>query len=77
EVALDFDDAVHGVTLPLSLRAPGVCDTCHGDGAKPGTVPRTCPVCHGAGATNRNQGAFSFSEPCRNCQGVGTVVDEK
>ncbi|NGM12831.1 molecular chaperone DnaJ [Verrucosispora sp. WMMA2044] len=77
EVALDFDHAVRGVTLPLTLRAPGVCDTCHGNGAKPGTVPRTCPVCHGAGVTNRNQGAFSFSEPCRNCQGVGTVVDEK
>ncbi|MEU9505690.1 molecular chaperone DnaJ [Micromonospora sp. NPDC048170] len=77
EVALDFDDAVRGVTLPLTLRAPGVCDTCHGNGAKPGTQPRTCPVCHGAGATSRNQGSFSFSEPCRNCQGVGTVVEEK
>ena len=32
-----------GVTLPLTLRAPGVCDTCHGNGAKPGTQPRTCP----------------------------------
>ena len=77
EVALDFGDAVRGVTLPLTLRAPGVCDTCHGNGAKPGTQPRTCPVCHGAGVTNRNQGSFSFSEPCRNCQGVGTVVEEK
>ncbi len=77
EVVLDFHDAVRGVTLPLTLRAPGVCDTCHGNGAKPGTQPRTCQVCHGAGVTTRNQGAFSFSEPCRNCQGVGTVVDEK
>ncbi|MEU4771208.1 molecular chaperone DnaJ [Micromonospora sp. NPDC023644] len=77
EVALDFGDAVRGVTIPLTLRAPGVCDTCHGNGAKPGTQPRTCPVCHGAGVTNRNQGSFSFSEPCRNCQGVGTVVEEK
>ncbi|MCZ7377563.1 molecular chaperone DnaJ [Micromonospora sp. WMMC250] len=77
EVALDFGDAVRGVTLPLTLRAPGVCDTCHGNGAKPGTQPRTCPVCHGAGVTTRDQGAFSFSEPCRNCQGVGTVVEEK
>ncbi|QGN46045.1 molecular chaperone DnaJ [Micromonospora sp. WMMD558] len=77
EVALDFDDAVRGVTLPLTLRAPGVCDTCHGSGAKPGTQPRTCAVCHGAGVTTRNQGSFSFSEPCRNCQGVGTVVEEK
>ncbi|WP_174532839.1 molecular chaperone DnaJ [Micromonospora chalcea] len=77
EVALDFSDAVRGVTLPLTLRAPGVCDTCHGNGAKPGTQPVACPVCHGAGVTTRNQGSFSFSEPCRNCQGVGTIVEEK
>ncbi|GAB3819197.1 hypothetical protein GCM10027605_73020 [Micromonospora zhanjiangensis] len=76
-MVLDFGDAVRGVTLPLSLRAPGVCDTCHGDGAKPGTRPRACPECHGAGVVTRNQGSFSFSEPCRECQGVGTVVEEK
>jgi molecular chaperone DnaJ len=77
EVVLDFGDAVRGITLPLSLRSPGVCDTCHGNGAKPGTQPRTCPVCMGAGLVTRNQGSFSFSEPCRECQGVGTIVDEK
>src|SRR5262245_12686190 len=77
EVTLDFVDAVRGATLPVTLRAPGVCETCHGSGAKPGTRPRTCPVCHGVGLVTSNQGAFSFSEPCRECQGVGTVVDEK
>ncbi|MFD2763992.1 molecular chaperone DnaJ [Micromonospora eburnea] len=77
EVALDFTDAVRGVTLPLTLRSAGVCETCHGTGARPGTQPKGCPVCHGAGVTTRNQGSFSFSEPCRNCQGVGTVVEDK
>ncbi|MGW0435179.1 molecular chaperone DnaJ [Micromonospora sp. NPDC003197] len=77
EVALDFGDAVHGVTLPLTLRAPGVCETCHGNGAKPGSQPRACPQCHGAGVVTRDQGSFSFSEPCRECQGVGTIVEEK
>src|SRR5256885_2451190 len=77
EVLLDFRDAVNGATLPLTLRAPGVCDTCHGSGAKPGSVPRTCPVCGGVGLTTVNQGSFSFSEPCRECQGVGTIVDVK
>jgi molecular chaperone DnaJ len=77
EVVLDFGDAVRGITLPLSLRSPGVCDTCHGSGAKPGTQPRACPVCLGAGLVTRNQGSFSFSEPCRECQGVGSIVDEK
>jgi molecular chaperone DnaJ len=77
EVVLNFGDAVRGVTLPLTLRAPGVCDTCRGSGARPGTQPRTCPQCRGSGLVTRNQGSFSFSEPCRECQGVGTVVDEK
>jgi molecular chaperone DnaJ len=77
EIVLDFLDAVRGVDVPVTLRAPGVCDTCHGTGAKPGTRPRTCPVCGGSGVVNRNQGAFGFAEPCRDCQGVGTIVDEK
>ena len=77
EVTLDFVHAVQGTTLPLTLRSPGVCDTCHGNGARPGTVPRTCPQCSGTGLISRNQGSFSFSEPCRECQGSGAIVDEK
>src|SRR5690606_38960344 len=76
-VPLDFAAAVPGATLPITLRAPVVCDACHGSGARPGTQPRTCPICRGSGLVTSNQGAFSFSEPCRECQGVGTVVDEK
>jgi len=77
EIVLDFLDAVRGVDVPVTLRAPGVCETCHGTGAKLGTTPRTCPYCGGSGVVNRNQGAFGFAEPCRDCQGVGTIVDEK
>jgi molecular chaperone DnaJ len=77
EVTLDFADAVHGATLPITLRAPGVCDTCHGSGARPGTQPRQCPMCHGTGLVTVQQGHFATTEPCRECQGVGTVVDEK
>jgi molecular chaperone DnaJ len=77
EVALSFVDAVRGVTLPLTLRTPGTCDTCHGNGAAPGSQPRTCPKCRGVGLISTNQGSFSFSEPCRECQGVGTIVDQK
>jgi molecular chaperone DnaJ len=77
EVTLEFADAVRGVTMPLGLRTPGTCDVCHGSGAAPGSEPRTCPTCKGVGVTTSNQGAFSFSEPCKDCQGVGTVVDDK
>lgn len=77
ETTLDFVEAAQGVTVPLRLHAPGVCDTCHGSGARPGTSPRTCATCHGSGMVSHNQGAFSFSEPCRECQGTGSLIDEK
>ncbi|KQS63903.1 DnaJ C-terminal domain-containing protein [Modestobacter sp. Leaf380] len=76
EATLAFDEAVLGVTVPLRMQSPGSCATCHGSGAKPGTSPHTCPVCHGAGVTSRSQGAFAFSEPCRECRGSGSVVED-
>ncbi|MGY1856395.1 molecular chaperone DnaJ [Modestobacter sp. SYSU DS0290] len=76
EATLAFDEAVLGVTVPLRMQSPGTCPTCSGSGAKPGTSPHTCPVCNGAGVTSRSQGAFAFSEPCRECRGTGSVVDD-
>jgi molecular chaperone DnaJ len=76
EATLSFDEAVLGVTVPLRMQSPGTCPTCNGSGARPGTSPHTCPVCQGAGVTSRSQGAFAFSEPCRNCRGTGSVVDD-
>jgi len=76
EVRLDFVEAVKGATVPLRLSSPSTCDTCRGSGAKPGTSPRTCPTCSGAGLVSRSQGAFAFSEPCRDCRGTGRIVDD-
>src|SRR3954454_12050655 len=76
EATLAFDEAVLGVTVPLRMQSPGTCATCHGNGARPGTSPHTCPVCNGAGVTSRSQGAFAFSEPCKECRGTGSVVED-
>ena len=74
-VTLSFLDAVRGATVPLRLRRPGACTTCHGTGAAPGTRPQTCPICDGAGSTTRNQGGFAFAEPCRACRGTGRTIE--
>jgi molecular chaperone DnaJ len=76
EVRIDFLEAVKGATVPLRLSSPSTCATCAGSGARPGTSPRTCPTCNGAGLINRSQGAFAFSEPCRDCRGTGRIVDD-
>ena len=76
ETSLQFREAAQGVTVPLKLTSPSSCTTCHGSGAKPGTSPRVCPRCNGQGVVNRNQGAFGFSEPCDDCRGSGSIIDD-
>lgn len=73
-ITLSFVDALRGATVPLRLTSKGACSTCRGSGAAPGTSPQTCEVCHGQGVVSRNQGSFSFAEPCKNCRGTGHVV---
>lgn len=75
EITLGFRDATLGVTTPITLTSPSPCTTCHGSGAKPGTSPRVCGHCNGTGLVSRSQGAFSFSEPCPDCRGTGSVIE--
>ncbi len=76
EVTLSFDQAVGGTQVSLSVPSSRPCPTCHGTGAKPGTSPRVCPVCQGRGIEAQSQGIFSISQPCSNCGGSGTVIDD-
>jgi molecular chaperone DnaJ len=75
QLTLDFADAAHGLTTTLYLTSDAQCSTCHGSGAKPGTSPKICSQCGGRGVVDDNQGMFSFSSPCRVCQGRGVVVE--
>ena len=76
EVSLSFDQAVNGAQVPLSVPTSQACPTCHGTGAKPGTSPKVCPVCSGRGIESQSQGIFSISQPCSNCSGSGTVIED-
>ncbi|WP_086661363.1 molecular chaperone DnaJ [Lentzea kentuckyensis] len=76
DVRIDFTEAVKGATVPLRLSSPAACTTCGGSGAKPGTTPHVCATCSGSGLVTRSQGAFAFSEPCRDCRGTGRIIDD-
>ena len=76
ELQLSFEGATQGVTTTVNLTSEAPCHTCHGTGAKPGTDPRVCPRCEGRGVVDENQGFFSFSSPCPQCRGAGTIVDD-
>ena len=76
ELTIEFVDAVRGAEVPIRLTSPGRCERCGGTGSKPGSMPRQCPTCNGVGLVSRSQGAFAFSEPCRDCRGTGRIIDD-
>ncbi len=76
QLTLGFEDAATGLETTLYLTSDAQCSTCSGSGAKPGTQPTRCGVCGGRGVTDDNQGMFSLSSPCRNCQGTGSIITD-
>jgi molecular chaperone DnaJ len=76
EIRIGFVEAVRGAELQLRLSSPGRCERCGGTGSRPGSTPRQCPTCAGVGLVSRSQGAFAFSEPCRDCRGTGRLIDD-
>ena len=75
-LTLTFEEAVAGVEKKIKIPRHGTCETCRGNGAKPGTSPQTCPTCRGRGQVSFQQGFFSVSRTCNQCQGQGTIVKE-
>ena len=71
---LNFTDAVAGVTAAVSIPTDDPCRTCGGSGAAPGAGFATCERCQGRGVLNDDQGPFSLSSVCPNCQGRGGKV---
>lgn len=74
-IALDFLEAVNGLTTSVALTSDAPCSVCHGSGAEPGFRPVECSSCGGRGEVIVDQGPFSFSQVCPACGGRGQVVE--
>jgi molecular chaperone DnaJ len=75
-MTLKFEEAVAGVEKKIKIPRHGPCETCRGTGAKAGTAPQTCPTCRGRGQVSFQQGFFSVSRTCNQCQGQGTIIKD-
>ena len=51
DLEIDFKKAVFGGEEKVRIRHMETCDTCKGDGVKPGAKVSTCPECGGMGVT--------------------------
>lgn len=75
-LAVKFEEAVSGTEKKIKIPRHGPCETCRGNGAKPGTAPQTCPTCRGRGQVAFQQGFFSVSRTCSQCQGQGSIIKD-
>ena len=73
-LTLTFEEAVSGSEKKIKIPRHGSCETCRGNGSRPGTAPQTCPTCRGRGQVSFQQGFFSVSRTCNQCHGQGTVI---
>jgi molecular chaperone DnaJ len=79
ELSINLEDAASGKAIELEVPRTETCDTCHGNGAKPGTSPKKCSTCNGSGQVKRTQntpfGKFMTTSTCGTCRGAGTIID--
>jgi len=73
---LSLEQAAKGFTTDIRVPSWEICETCHGNGAKPGTQPKVCGTCSGSGAVRVTQGFFSIQQTCPTCHGSGKVVPD-
>jgi len=70
ELAISFEEAVHGAEKEISVTMTDRCPECDGMGGE--TEP--CPACGGTGRAQSGGGLFSFGAACPQCHGTGQVV---
>jgi molecular chaperone DnaJ len=73
---IEFEDAVFGKDVQVTIRRAEACGTCHGTGTASGRGPSTCSQCQGRGQVRYQQGFFSIARTCNACGGTGSVVTD-
>src|SRR5918996_1430023 len=78
DLAIDFAEAMSGVTKEISFPTLVTCDVCGGSGGEPGTEPETCPECNGTGERRRVSqtilGQMVNITACPRCNGEGGII---
>ena len=73
---ITFEESVYGKEAKLKIPRWESCTDCQGTGAKSASAMKTCPSCKGAGQIRLQQGFFSVSRPCGQCDGSGRIITD-
>src|SRR5919107_423894 len=79
DLRITFEEAILGTMKEIEFPVLARCDTCGGNGAKPGTQPTTCPQCNGRGEVRGVRqtmlGQMINVTTCPRCKGDGKIVE--
>ena len=79
DLRISFEEAILGTQKEIEFPVLARCETCGGNGAKPGTDPITCPQCNGRGEVrgvrNTMLGQMINVTTCPRCKGDGRIVE--
>jgi len=76
DVSLTLEEAAAGIEKELTFNRHVQCDTCDGDGSRPGSKPETCSTCRGHGQVVQSGGILRVQTTCPHCRGAGVVISD-
>ena len=74
DLSITLEEAYEGKKQDIKFSTTEKCNTCKGNGSKPGHTPDRCTVCGGNGKVRSNQGFFTVQQTCPQCQGTGEEI---
>ena len=79
DVEISLEEVLTGAERKVEFDRLSICETCSGNGGKPGTSPQACSTCQGQGKVAQAGlgGMFRMVSACPTCQGRGSIITEK
>ena len=74
DLSITLEEAYEGKKQDIKFSTTEKCNTCKGNGSKPGSSPNTCTVCGGNGKVRSSQGFFTVQQTCPQCAGSGEEI---
>lgn len=74
DMEITLEEAFQGKSSEITVDVSGLCDSCLGTGARPGTSAKHCNTCAGHGKVRAQQGFFVVERTCPSCHGAGQVI---
>ena len=74
DLSINLEEAYKGKKQDIKFSTTEKCNSCNGNGSKPGYTPDKCTFCGGNGKVRSNQGFFTVQQTCPQCNGNGEEI---